>query len=252
MVMNADQGGNGGKVPGAKAKAVDKKMKKLPKMDSSTDEEEEEESRRREEARKRRQEEERRKKVEERERREKEKQEMDKQRLQQRLLQTILGMEELTQSVDKLASTLKITPEEILGVVNEDKSNARCEEGHDIMTDHNRRLLRQFDLESIDCRMLMKFLEPDSITPDPCWEYNLSGCKEDQCLKMHLCADYISGACKACELNHDVQEAQCGTLLRQANVKLSRSRKELRLAISYSIRPKAANPARFSSYPPPS
>ncbi|CAG0903642.1 unnamed protein product [Darwinula stevensoni] len=108
-------------------------------------------------------------------------------------------------------------------------TDAKCEVGHDIETDHNRRLLRPFDLENVDCRMLKKFLKPDSITPEPCLEYNLSRCNEDVCPRMHICADWVSGDCGACALNHDVLELRCEELLRQANVNLSRSRRELKL-----------------------
>ncbi|CAG0894614.1 unnamed protein product, partial [Darwinula stevensoni] len=224
--MHADQGGSRKKVMREKAKPADKRVKNAPNIDSTSDEEEDEESRKREEDRKRRQDEERRKRDEERKRKEKERRERNKRCFQQRLLRTLSGMEDVTQNIDKLASTLKTTPDGIKKVINEDErfllsenmvslnihlsicqdyltlggcdneqcrslhicakylaglcTDARCEDGHNIKTEHNRRLLCQFNLENIDCRM-MKFLEPDSITPDPCTEYNISQCFQDQC-----------------------------------------------------------------------
>ncbi|CAG0903952.1 unnamed protein product [Darwinula stevensoni] len=73
-------------------------------------------------------------------------------------------------------------------------------------------------------------MEPDVAGPDLCREYNVGQVcsRGDECLKLHICAGYIAGTCEECKLNHDVFDQQCKKLLKQANVHLNRSRKELR------------------------
>ena len=105
-----------------------------------------------------------------------------------------------------------------------------CEEGHDLNTTNNRRLLRQWNVIEANAKALQSRQKPDTTAPYLCENYNLGKCdnRPDECIKMHLCAGMIMGTCNKCDLNHDVQNPQCARLLRQAQVKLERTKKELR------------------------
>ncbi|CAG0890216.1 unnamed protein product [Darwinula stevensoni] len=106
---------------------------------------------------------------------------------------------------------------------------AECEEGHNLKTDHNNRVLSQYRLENIERHDLKTFIEQDTVVPDICEEYNIKcNCKED-CLKMHICAEYIMGTCDECTLNHNINDLALLKLLKQANIKLNQSIKELKI-----------------------
>ncbi|CAG0896367.1 unnamed protein product [Darwinula stevensoni] len=70
---------------------------------------------------------------------------------------------------------------------------------------------------------------PDTVIPEPCEEYHISEycSRKDECFKMHLCADFIVGACQGCKLNHDILDSQCEKLLKKAKVDLRRTRRDL-------------------------
>ncbi|CAG0889261.1 unnamed protein product [Darwinula stevensoni] len=69
----------------------------------------------------------------------------------------------------------------------------------------------------------------DTVIPEPCEEYHISEycSRKEECFKMHLCADFIMGACQGCKLNHDILDSQCEKLLKKAKVDLRQTRKDL-------------------------
>ncbi|CAG0883262.1 unnamed protein product [Darwinula stevensoni] len=121
--------------------------------------------------------------------------------------------------------SLHICPRFLAGVC----SRVKCEDGHDINVAHNRRVLRRYNVDNVSPEMLRKLIETDMVAPYLCEEYNLgASCNPDNCIKMHLCAGYIIGNCDECQFNHDILDPQCVKLLKQSNVSLDRTRKELK------------------------
>ncbi|CAG0882935.1 unnamed protein product [Darwinula stevensoni] len=109
-------------------------------------------------------------------------------------------------------------------------SDVSCEDGHSIDTYHNQSVLSRLNMTRVKSNVLRKFLPPDTVAPDLCDEYNLNKIcsREGKCLKMHICALYVTGACKICHLNHNIFDPQCQKLLKQANIQLKRAKKELK------------------------
>ncbi|CAG0896687.1 unnamed protein product [Darwinula stevensoni] len=110
--------------------------------------------------------------------------------------------------------------------------NETCEIGHDIDTDHNNIVLGGSNIGIKHVRQMKKHLKPDIVSPDLCEDYNLGrGCDQYECLKMHICAEFIQGTCGGCGLNHDLLSGQCKTLLNKTNINLRRTRRELKMCI---------------------
>jgi hypothetical protein len=108
-------------------------------------------------------------------------------------------------------------------------ADPECDDGHEVETAHNRRLLRTWNLEDVEPRDLIKFIKPDSVAPYLCEEYNLGArCNPDEWTQMHLCAGDVMGTCGGCDLNHDVMDPQCRKLLVRASAKLNRTKQEWR------------------------
>ncbi|CAG0882562.1 unnamed protein product [Darwinula stevensoni] len=115
-----------------------------------------------------------------------------------------------------------------------------CENGHDLDSLHNKRILSQRKLEKLDLDLLKKLLNPDSVVPDLCEDYNVGFCSQgNKCRNMHICAEFFTKDCKECQLNHNIMDFQCQRLLQQANVKLNRSPKELRIYLKKKCSVKA-------------
>ncbi|CAG0882936.1 unnamed protein product [Darwinula stevensoni] len=108
--------------------------------------------------------------------------------------------------------------------------DGRCEMGHDMNRIHNRKLLKRLQIEKADSIVLKQLKKETVVAPDPCNDYNVDGnCNQgNQCIKLHLCVEYIMGTCEECPINHEILDPQCAKLLKQANVNLEQTSAELK------------------------
>ncbi|XP_063316527.1 protein mono-ADP-ribosyltransferase PARP12-like [Pelmatolapia mariae] len=90
-----------------------------------------------------------------------------------------------------------------------------CSFSHELTSDHNQRLLREHELESLSREELCTLLLQSDYTvlPDICHDYNngvglFGRCQDgDRCKRLHICENYISREC-SCWKNHDFNAPQ--------------------------------------------
>ncbi|XP_035767435.1 protein mono-ADP-ribosyltransferase PARP12-like [Neolamprologus brichardi] len=90
-----------------------------------------------------------------------------------------------------------------------------CSFSHELTSEHNQRLLRQHELESLSreelCTLLLQ--SDHTVLPDICHDYNngvglFGRCQDgDGCKRLHICETYISREC-SCWKNHDFNAPQ--------------------------------------------
>uniref|UniRef100_A0A3P9CRG0 Poly [ADP-ribose] polymerase 12 n=1 Tax=Maylandia zebra TaxID=106582 RepID=A0A3P9CRG0_9CICH len=90
-----------------------------------------------------------------------------------------------------------------------------CSFSHELTSEHNQRLLRQHELESLSreelCTLLLQ--SDHTLLPAICYNYNngdgeFSRCRDgDGCRRLHICENYISREC-SCWKNHDFNAPQ--------------------------------------------
>uniref|UniRef100_A0A3P8P5K0 Uncharacterized protein n=1 Tax=Astatotilapia calliptera TaxID=8154 RepID=A0A3P8P5K0_ASTCA len=90
-----------------------------------------------------------------------------------------------------------------------------CSFSHELTSEHNQRLLREHELESLSreelCTLLLQ--SDHTVLPDICYNYNngdgeFGRCQDgDGCRRLHICENYISREC-SCWKNHDFNAPQ--------------------------------------------
>uniref|UniRef100_A0A668SQ03 C3H1-type domain-containing protein n=1 Tax=Oreochromis aureus TaxID=47969 RepID=A0A668SQ03_OREAU len=90
-----------------------------------------------------------------------------------------------------------------------------CSFSHELTSDHNQRLLREHELESLSrgelCTLLLQ--SDHTLLPAICYNYNngdgeFGRCQDgDGCRRLHICETYISREC-SCWKNHDFTAPQ--------------------------------------------
>uniref|UniRef100_A0A3P8P5N1 Uncharacterized protein n=1 Tax=Astatotilapia calliptera TaxID=8154 RepID=A0A3P8P5N1_ASTCA len=94
-------------------------------------------------------------------------------------------------------------------------SQRGCSFSHELTSEHNQRLLREHELESLSreelCTLLLQ--SDHTVLPAICYNYNngdgeFSRCRDgDGCRRLHICENYISREC-SCWKNHDFNAPQ--------------------------------------------
>ncbi|XP_062373549.1 protein mono-ADP-ribosyltransferase PARP12-like [Sardina pilchardus] len=102
-----------------------------------------------------------------------------------------------------------------------DCKNRLCRFGHDLTSDHNKKVLSDHQLQKLEREELRQLLlqndSPHRLLPPVCAKYNQGGngefgkCNDkDNCRRVHVCEDYIRGTCnsRGCGRSHDFSDAQ--------------------------------------------
>ncbi|KAM9334913.1 protein mono-ADP-ribosyltransferase PARP12b [Symphorus nematophorus] len=111
----------------------------------------------------------------------------------------------------------------IYGTCRFGKGRKPCKFSHDIRSDHNYRLLRDFHLHELnEDELFVLLLQNDAtLLPEVCVHYNRgSGCHGDcsfqeSCTKVHLCQHFVQGDClfgSKCHRQHAVNQHGCRKL----------------------------------------
>ncbi|CAG0887783.1 unnamed protein product [Darwinula stevensoni] len=127
----------------------------------------------------------------------------------------------------KRCQSLHICPKFLFDLCDDDM----CDAGHDLSTNQNLRVLKDFHVEDNDVEDVKKLLKRGTVVPDLCQDFNLGECCNHACNRLHLCADYVMGACRKCNINHNPLNNQCKRVLKKANIKLQQTPKDLKLLL---------------------